>query len=186
MSQFTDISGKEWHISIVTKSVDLVKRYCKDKKGNPVDLFHLIENNQIEQILYDIELLCNIVFVLCRDQIFEIFDCDNYDIHNESTYADFPELKDESKVTKASRWFGSYINGAVLSGMITAFQEALIEFFPSENQKAILKKTLLKIQELEKLHSEMIQTQLDKSVEQIKPKMEQAIESQFNRGISGE
>jgi phage-related protein len=55
----------------------------------------------------------------------------------------------------------------------------LPNFFLTENQRNTFKKALSKIQEMEKLHSEMMMEQMDKNIEQLKPKMKQMIEDNF-------
>ncbi|MDR1478142.1 MAG: hypothetical protein LBJ00_04295 [Planctomycetaceae bacterium] len=175
MSNFKDSSGRDWTIKIKTESADLVKKYCHDQQGKPIDLFRAIELNQIEQILFDVELLVNIVFVLLRDQVYEVFDVDEYNCKQADLYEDFPELKNEPKMGKASRWFGGCVDGDVLRQMLVAFEEAIIDFFPSESKRETIRKALNKIREIEKQHTTMVLEQIDLNAEKMIPIMREQI-----------
>jgi hypothetical protein len=185
MSTFKDSQNTEWFIEIKIQHIEAVKRLCKDKFGKPIDLLEIIETGNLDQLINDIELLVNIVFVLCYQQIKELFDVTEYDKNNAEMYELIPEWKKETAMIKASRWFGSRLNGETLITLVEAFQEGLIDFFPSESKKAALRKIIAKSKELEQIQNEELETQMNEMFPQVTEKIRKEAQRKIKEGFSG-
>jgi hypothetical protein len=108
-----------------------------------------------------------------------------FDEFNQHVYDLLPERNKETRMVKASRWFGQQLDGRSIRDLVIAFQEALIDFFPRESQKETLAKIYQKIQELETIQGEMMIHQIDKNMEKAIPIMQQQIEKNMNPVLSG-
>jgi hypothetical protein len=185
MASFRDIKGTDWNIEIKIQQVEFVKKLCKDRFGNPVDLLIIIETGKLDQIIGDIELLVDIVFALCYEQIKEQFHVAEYDQDNADIYELIPEWKKESNIIKASRWFGNRFNGETLIKLVEAFQEALIDFFPNESHKAALRKIIAKSKELEQIQSEVLELQIEETFPIVTEKIREETKKKITQGLSG-
>ncbi|MDR1290103.1 MAG: hypothetical protein LBK06_02765 [Planctomycetaceae bacterium] len=185
MASFRDTKGTDWNIEIKIQQVEFVKKLCKDKFGNPVDLLIIIETGKLDQIIGDIELLVDIVFALCYEQIKEQFNVAEYDQDNADIYELIPEWKKESNIIKASRWFGNRFNGETLIKLVEAFQEALIDFFPNESHKAALRKIIAKSKELEQIQSEVLELQIEETFPIVTEKIREETKKKITLGLSG-
>jgi hypothetical protein len=185
MSCFTDTQNTVWIIEIKIQHIEAVKRLCKDKLGRPIDLLEVIETGNLDQLINDIELLVNIVFVLCYQQVKELFDVTEYDKNNADMYELIPEWKKESTMTKASRWFGGRLNGETLITLVESFQEGLIDFFPNESKKAALKKIIAKEKELEQIQNEELETQMNEMFPQVTEKIRKEAQRRIKESFSG-
>jgi hypothetical protein len=184
MSTFKDSQGTDWILEIKIQHIEAVKRLCKDHTGKPVDLLYIIETGNLEQLIRDIELLVNVVFVLCYQQVKELFDVTEYDKNNAEMYELIPEWKTESAMTKASRWFGQRLNGETLITLIEAFQEGLIDFFPNESRKAALRQIIAKQKELERIQNEELENQMNKVFPQVTEKIREQSRDIVKRELS--
>ncbi len=193
MPSFKDSNGEAWVVEIKTQSVQAIKNLCKDAAEKPIDLLAAIENGQLDQLIGNIELLVDMVFVLCIDQVKERFDVAKYDKDNEHMYELIPEWADEPTMTKASRWFGQRLNGGAVMELIEAFQEALIDFFPNEGRKKALRHIMEKNQELDRIQNEESVQLIDRAFEQAVPAIREEaqkhaskIQKFIRRGISSD
>jgi hypothetical protein len=141
-------------IDIKTKDIFAVKKLVQYPDGRPVDILEAAETGTLAAIYGDIETIVNVVFVLCLDQIKEHFNVQKYDGENKKTYELMPELADEPVLTKASRWFGSLIDGNSLIDIIESFKDAIVNFIPNESRRNAMKVILKKEKETEKLEEE--------------------------------
>ncbi|MDR1268604.1 MAG: hypothetical protein LBK82_03675 [Planctomycetaceae bacterium] len=185
MPNFKDFTNFEWSIDLKIKHIEAVKKLCKDQGGHPVDLLELIEKGLLDRLLNDINLLIEIVFVICYDQIKEQFNITEYDADNADLFEMIPEWKKESAMKKASRWFANRIDGATLIPLIEAFQEALIDFFPSESRKAALRKIIAKSKELERIQDEELEAQINEMFPMVTEKMRSEAKRVAKENLSG-
>jgi hypothetical protein len=154
MTTFITTNNLKFRIDIKTKDILAVKELVKYSDGKPVDILEAVETGTLNGIYGDIETFVNVVFVLCLDQIKQYFDLQKYNEDNRKTYDLFPEQESEPAITKASRWFGSIIDGGALTAMIAAFNEAVINFTPNENRRTALKTILEREKEIERMEAE--------------------------------
>jgi hypothetical protein len=161
MPNFKDSQNFEWSIDIKIQQLEAVKKLCKNQSGQSVDLLELIERGLLDQLLNDINLVIEVVFVICYEQIKEQFNVTEYDAENADLYEMIPEWKKESTMKKASRWFKNRLDGATLNQLIETFQDGLIDFFPNESRKAALRKIIAKGKELEQIQNEELETQIN-------------------------
>jgi hypothetical protein len=196
MSSFLTQNGMTFRVNVTTKDAKLVRELVKYPDGTPVDLFEAAEAGTLAKIYYDVETLVNTVFVLCLDQIKDSFDVAEYDKENKAVYSLFPDQEKEPPLTKASRWFGALIDGDAAVGMMTAFQEAVVNFIPSRNRRkaflAIIEREKT-IEALEAEHREkMVAMMYDKATAGLESrwetlakktatKMESELDGQFGR-----
>jgi predicted nucleic acid-binding protein len=185
MSNFKDSSGYEWSIDLKIQHIEAVKKLCRDQGGHPVDLLELIEKGILDQLLSDINLLIEIVFVICYEQSKEQFNVADYDTEKADMYEMIPEWKKESNMKKASRWFSGRIDGATLYQLIEAFQDALIDFFPSESRKAALRKIIAKSKELELIQDQEIETQINEMFPMVTEKIRNEAKRVAQESLSG-
>ncbi|MDR2169699.1 MAG: hypothetical protein LBP59_06125 [Planctomycetaceae bacterium] len=155
MSNFTSTNGITYVLDIKTKDVKAVRELIKYSDGKPVDLFEAAETGTLAAIMHNIALLIDVVFVLCLDQVKENFNLEKYDNENKKTYELRPELELESRLTKASRWFGNSIDGDTVIKIVDAFSEAIVNFIPSESRRQTLQVVLAKEKEIEQIEAEL-------------------------------
>jgi len=184
MSTFKDTNGTEWSLEIKLRHVEEIRRYCKGRDGKPIDLLSIIESGNLERLVNDIELVVNIVFVICYDQVREQFNLADYDAQHREEYEMFPELKAESEKVKASRWFGGLLNGQALTALADAFVEALVNFFPNESRKTALKKILEKSKEVERMQCDEMIRQIDEAVAQAARKIQAETKRRMQESFS--
>jgi hypothetical protein len=154
MSTFKTANGIKFTVDLKTKDVKAVKELVKYPDGRAIDIFEAAETGMLHGIYGNIETLWDVMFVICLDQIKEHFDLQKFDEANRKTYELFPEQATEPPLTKASRWFGSIIDGNTLDEMVKAFNEAVVNFIPNENRRTALRTIFEKEQETERLESE--------------------------------
>jgi len=184
MSRFTDANGRDWSFDIKVKDIESIKRYCKDREGKPLDLFAILDRGNFEVFVNDVELVVNIVFVLCYEEVKKHFNLADYDGAMRTEYEMFPELKSESEMFKAARWFSGQLNGQALAALLDAFQEAIIDFFPNESRKPALKKIREKSKELEIMQCEMMIHQIDEAMPKVQAEMRRQLQGQFQESLS--
>jgi predicted nucleic acid-binding protein len=185
MSNFKDLLGFEWSIDIKIQHIEAVKKLCKDQGGHSIDLLELIEKGFLDQLFNDVNLLIEIVFVICYEQVKEQFNVTEYDANNADLFEMIPEWKKESTMKKAARWFAGRINGEILTKLIEAFQDALIDFFPSESRKAALRKIIAKSKELEQIQDEELENQINEMFPMITEKIRSEAKKIAKQGLSG-
>jgi len=185
MSTFKDANGQDWVLDIKFHHVEKIKRYPISKDGKPFDLLAILEKENLETLMIDFEQLINIVFVICYEQVKERFDLAAYDEANKEDYEMFPELKVESAMFKAARWFAQQLNGQAIQELSEAFEEALLNFYPNQNRKDALKKILEKQRELERMQCEEAIRVFDESVPVIQDEIKRQVRETFSDALSG-
>ncbi|GHT18036.1 hypothetical protein FACS1894189_5150 [Planctomycetales bacterium] len=127
----------------------------------------------------------DVMFMLVLDQVKNHFDLAKYDADNQKTYDLMPEQRDEPPLTKASRWFGSLIDGDALIQMVDAFNEAIVNFTPNESRRAALRAVLDKERETEKLEAEyrikLVNQMFDQTKDGLDKRWKQLTETQLTR-----
>jgi hypothetical protein len=174
---FKTTNGISFTVNIKTKDVLAVKNLVKYPDGKPVDILEASETGTLAAIYGDLETFVNVMFVLCLDQIKEYFDVQKYDEQNQKTYTLFPDQSNEAVLVKASRWFGGILDGDSLIGMIQAFNEAIVNFIPSENRRRAMLTILAKEQEVERLETEYRIATVNRMYETTKNTMERRWEN---------
>ena len=122
MSTFKISNGIIFTVNLKMKDAKAVKELVKYPDGEPVDIFDAAETGALSSIHGNTATLVDTMFVICLDQIREHFDVQKFDEANRRTYEMFPEQASEPLLTKASRWFGSFVDGDALRAMEKAFE----------------------------------------------------------------
>ena len=185
MSAFTDTNSRTWLVDIKFRHVDEIKRFCKGKDGKPLDLLAVLEKGAVESVFNDTETVVNMVFVLCYPEVRKYFNLAEYDAANAAYYEAVPELKAESEMFKAARWFAEQLDGQALLALGYALQEAIVNFCPSEGRKATLKKMLEKSRELDQMQAEVVMQQIDEAVPKIQAEAKRLIQESLSNAFSG-
>jgi hypothetical protein len=154
MSSFKTVGDFLFTLNLKTKDITAVRDAVKYPDGKPVDILEAAETGMLAGIYGSIRVFVDVMFILCLDQIKEHFDVESYDAANPWEYELHPERAKEPTVTKASRWFGSVIDGDTLIGMTEAFSEAVVNFTPNENRRSAMRAVLEKEREMERLEAE--------------------------------
>jgi hypothetical protein len=154
MSTFRTSNGITFTVGITMKDVRAVKELVKYSDDKAADIFEAAETGTLLGIYGDIAVFTDTMFVICLDQIKEHFDVRKFDEENQKRYELFPEQATEPTLTKASRWFGSLVDGDCLMEMIAAFNEAVVNFTPNESRRAALRAILEKEKETERIEAE--------------------------------
>jgi hypothetical protein len=165
---FTTTNNIKFNVDLKTKDVFLVKKFVQYDDGRPVDILEASETGTLSMIYGDIRTMVDVMFYLCLDQIKEHFDIQKYDAENQKTYEFQPELATETTLVKASRWFGSIIDGNTLFEIIESFKDAVVNFTPDENRRNALRAILMKERETQKLEAEYRIKTVNKIFEQAK------------------
>ena len=177
---FKDTKGEQWAIVLKTETIETIRLTCKDRDGKPVDLLAVIEAGHIGQQLDDVRLLIDICFIACLPQIKERFDVQEYE-REFSHLADLvPNFANETWTQKAGRWFGSRIDGAALLQLTEAFQEAIVNFIPSQSRRKAILAILEKEKELERIAADRVIAK----AEQMTPEIAKRIEQEVDKTIS--
>ena len=173
---FQDAKGEQWTIVLKTETIETIRLTCKDKAGAPVDLLAVIEAGHIGQLLGDIRLLIDVCFIACLPQIKERFDVQTYS-QEFSHLADLiPGFENETWTQKAGRWFGSRIDGAALLQLTEAFQEAVVNFIPSQSRQKAIRAILDKEKELERIAAERVIARAEQMTPEITKRIEQEVD----------
>lgn len=105
MKSFTDNAGRVWEIAI---NVDAVKQV---RDALDVNLYDVVEGKLIDRLGGDPVLLCDVLFVLCRDQA--------------------------AKAGVSDREFGRALGGDAIDAATSALLEELIGFFPKAKRRVL-------------------------------------------------
>ena len=125
-------------------------------------------------------LLIDVCFIACLPQIKERFDVQAYE-REFSHLADLvPNFANETWTQKAGRWFGSRIDGPALLQLTEAFQEAVINFIPSQSRKDAIRAILEKEREFERIAADRVIAK----AEQMTPELTKRIEQEVDRTVS--
>jgi hypothetical protein len=154
MISFKTTNNLIFTINIKTKDLQAVKDMVKYKNGQPVDILEAAETGTLVAVYGDVSTFVDVCFMLCLDQVKSHFDLAAFDEENQWIYEQFPERKREPVMVKASRWFGSLINGETLIQMIEAFNEGVVNFTPNENRRKAMRLILEKEKEMDRLETE--------------------------------
>lgn len=107
MQVFQDGKGREWSIEINCYALKSIQKHLQ------ADLMELVHEG-LEPIFNSPTLLCDILFVLCKDQ------------------ADKRRVKDDD--------FGMSLSGDVIKKATDALVEAIIDFFPDEKKREAIRR----------------------------------------------
>ena len=99
-----------------------------------MDLLRAVEGTLVERLISDPVLLCDVVYVVCKEE------------------ADSKDVSDED--------FGRAMAGDALEHATTALLEELIDFFP-QGRRRLLKKALAKLKTLEARALKVAETRLE-------------------------
>lgn len=114
MHIFTDKTGEKWNLDL---NIGTAKRLSADCGVNLLDALKVKENSsaasEIERIAEDPELLVNVLYSLCQDQV------------KEKNLSDFD--------------FGCRFDGAAIENASDALMEEIINFSPPMRKKALTK-----------------------------------------------
>lgn len=117
MKSFKDTEGREWMISLNVTTIKRVRDLCG------IDLLQSFGSAALEKLASDPIMLCDLLFVLCRDD------------------AEKRNVSDED--------FGMALGGDALNDATTAFLAELVNFTPNPRRREILQKAFAKMQEVE-------------------------------------
>jgi hypothetical protein len=116
MKAFTDNTGRSWTVSLNIGTLKRVRSLCE------VDLMAAVEGKLIERLIADPVLLCDILYVVCKDE------ADKYNVTDED--------------------FGRSLGGDAIDYATTALLEELVDFFP-QRRREVLRKALHKLNQLQ-------------------------------------
>lgn len=146
-STFTDNTNYNWDIHITTAGVERVKAHVIGVNGQPVDLFAIAEAGDFSAISGRLQIVLQVVFWLCLDEILQNFDLENWDKTHTSTYALIPDEQKKTTLQKAADWFGERIGGKELQEMTEAWETAIINFIPNARIRQGIENVLAKEKE---------------------------------------
>jgi hypothetical protein len=116
MRTFADTVGTAWSISVNVLALKRVRTLLD------VDLMEIATGSLLERLGRDPVLLCNVLFVICKEQ------------------ADAAKITDED--------FGRRMAGDAIEAATNAFLEEVVDFFPGA-RRALLRKALERSRTLE-------------------------------------
>lgn len=117
MKQFSDTTGNVWAVSVNVGTVKRVKDLLE------INLLDIADGGVIDRISADPVLLCDILYVVCKDQA------------------------DKDGITDVQ--FGQSMSGDVLDTALDALVGELVDFFPNPRRREILKQAWGKMRDLE-------------------------------------
>lgn len=145
---FTDSKGNLWLLEITTRDVDRVRSHVVGTNGKPVDLFEVAERGDFSTISDSTQVVINVIFWLCFEQVMERFDIGAWDEAHKKEYVFFPEKAKQPAIQKAAEWFGSLIGGKELESMSRAWEVALLNFIPNQAVREAVRNVLIKTEKL--------------------------------------
>lgn len=154
MKEFTDSTGRKWTVEI---NVAIVKRI---KSSLQIDLLDVLGDNLIDRLSSDPILLCDLLYVTCKDQ------------------ADAEGITDEQ--------FGKAMAGDAIDGATEAFLNELVDFFPKGRRgamrKVLDKTTALQARAIQTAETMIDSGRIDRMVENRFAKMDQEIDQMLSAG----
>lgn len=178
MRAFQDKNGFEWQLILTFDKVEKVERFVKDKDGKPVSIFAMTESGDFSPIK-DLKTLTKVGFFILLEDILAVFDLQNFDAENEALYEFFPELKIETKIQKAARFFSSLLDGPSLEALNEALMEEIVNFTLNPLRQQAMREILAKEKELEAM---TVQKACQKILSKL-DNMEPTIENELNKGL---
>lgn len=128
MKTFTDNAGRDWQVCV---NVDTFRRV---RSVLDVNLMGAVQGDLLEELSTDPILLCNVLYVVCREQ------------------ADERDVSDED--------FGRAMGGDAIESATVALLEELVDFFPSRRRR-VLARALAKLRTVEERAIEYAEARLD-------------------------
>lgn len=112
MSTYTDALKRTWNLNVTVRTVRDIKQRVRDKHGKQVDLMDLVFGQLAFDLLSDVHMLSEILWLICEPQA----------------------MNGTSRIKKEDYFASLY--GDTLEDAETALLEALADFFPKEQRTA--------------------------------------------------
>ena len=178
MRAFQDKIGYEWQLILTFDKVEKVERFVKDKDGKPVSIFAMTESGDFSPIK-DLKTLTKVAFFILLDDILTVFDLYKYDVDNEALYELFPDLKSETRIQKAARYFSSLLDGPSLEALNEALMEEIVNFTLNPLRQKAMREILAKEKELEAMMVEKASQKILSKLDNMEP----TIENELNKRL---
>lgn len=163
---FTDNRGIRFFLDIRQKDVLMVKNLVVGADGKPLDLLDMADSGSLHMLYGRAQLMLDIVFILCLDQIKEHFDDDEFLRTHEVELETMQGLK-SSKLKRLAVWFSEGIGPKQIETLTEAFLAAIVNFTPNPYQREALRKVFENQQTLEKTQAERALILADAKMEKI-------------------
>lgn len=180
MASFKDTRNITFSLDIKQKDTAMIRNLLKDAEGKPLDLLAMADTGNLHQLFGRAQLMLDTVFLICLDQVKELFSEEDFDRSHDVELETIPGLR-TSKLQKMAFWFGEGIGPEQIPEITNAFKEAIVNFTPNPYQREALRRVIANQEALEKAQMERAVLLADARMKQLNITLEDKLKEEMQR-----
>ena len=180
MASFKDTRNITFSLDIKQKDTVMVRNLLKDAEGKPLDLLGMADTGNLHQLFGRAQLMLDTVFLICLDQVKELFSEEDFDRSHDVELETIPGLR-TSKLQKMAFWFGEGVGPEQIPEITNAFKEAIVNFTPNPYQREALRRVIANQEALEKAQMERAVLLADARMKQLNITLEDKLKEEMQR-----
>lgn len=180
MASFKDTRNITFSLDIKQKDTVMVRNLLKDAEGKPLDLLAMADTGNLHQLFGRAQLMLDTVFLICLDQVKELFSEEDFDRSHDVELETIPGLR-TSKLQKMAFWFGEGVGPEQIPEITNAFKEAIVNFTPNPYQREALRRVIANQEALEKAQMERAVLLADARMKQLNITLEDKLKEEMQR-----
>ncbi len=180
MTSFTDSRNIVFSLDIKQKDTAMIRNLLKNAEGKPLDLLAMADTGNLHQIFGRAQLMLDMVFLICLDQVKEHFSEEDFDRSHDVELETVPGLR-TSKLQKMAFWFGEGVGPEQIPEITNAFKEAIVNFTPNPYQREALRRVIANQEALEKAQMERAVLLADARMKQLNSSLEEKLQEEMRR-----
>ncbi|MBQ4143712.1 MAG: hypothetical protein IJD43_09580 [Thermoguttaceae bacterium] len=180
MASFKDTRNITFSLDIKQKDTVMVRNLLKDAEGKPLDLLAMADTGNLHQLFGRAQLMLDTVFLICLDQVKELFSEEDFDRSHDVELETIPGLR-TSKLQKMAFWFGEGVGPEQIPEITNAFKEAIVNFTPNPYQREALRRVIANQEALEKAQMERAVLLADDRLKKVNMAMEKQLQRELDR-----
>ena len=180
MASFKDTRNITFSLDIKQKDTAMIRNLLKDAEGKPLDLLAMADTGNLHQLFGRAQLMLDTVFLICLDQVKELFSEEDFDRSLDVELETIPGLR-TSKLQKMAFWFGEGVGPEQIPEITNAFKEAIVNFTPNPYQREALRRVIANQEALEKAQMERAVLLADARMKQLNITLEDKLKEEMQR-----
>lgn len=180
MASFKDTRNITFSLDIKQKDTVMVRNLLKDAEGKPLDLLAMADTGNLHQLFGRAQLMLDTVFLICLDQVKELFSEEDFDRSHDVELETVPGLR-TSKLQKMAFWFGEGVGPEQIPEITNAFKEAIVNFTPNPYQREALRRVIANQEALEKAQMERAVLLADARMKQLNITLEDKLKEEMQQ-----
>ena len=180
MASFKDTRNITFSLDIKQKDTAMIRNLLKDAEGKPLDLLAMADTGNLHQLFGRAQLMLDTVFLICLDQVKELFSEEDFDRSHDVELETIPGLR-TSKLQKMAFWFGEGVGPEQIPEITNAFKEAIVNFTPNPYQREALRRVIANQEALEKAQMERAVLLADARMKQLNITLEDKLKEEMQR-----